>query len=45
MQEDSGSDITQHSIKILVVRGADGEDPIDVSILFEGKEMLEAAIP
>ncbi|KAG1960360.1 hypothetical protein F2P79_006252 [Pimephales promelas] len=38
--EDSCRDITQHIIKILVVRGADGEDPVDVSILLEGKEML-----
>ncbi|XP_046880477.1 sterile alpha motif domain-containing protein 3-like isoform X2 [Hypomesus transpacificus] len=39
-QEDSRSDATQHILKILVVHGADGEDPVDVSILLEGKEML-----
>jgi hypothetical protein len=40
MQEDSRSDATPHILKILVVHGADGEDPVDVSILLEGKEML-----
>ncbi|MEQ2252171.1 hypothetical protein ILYODFUR_018959 [Ilyodon furcidens] len=37
---DSRSDATQHILKILVVHGADGEDPVDVSILLEGKEIL-----
>ncbi|XP_048836075.1 uncharacterized protein LOC125711317 isoform X2 [Brienomyrus brachyistius] len=38
--EDSRSDATQHVLKILVVHGADGEEPVDVSILLEGQEMM-----
>lgn len=41
MQEGSGSDATQHILKILVIHEADGEDPVDVSFLLEGKEMLQ----
>ncbi|XP_056277473.1 uncharacterized protein LOC130198346 [Pseudoliparis swirei] len=37
---DSRSDATQHIVKIVVVRGNDGEDPVEVSILLEGEEML-----
>lgn len=40
MQEDNRSDTTQHTLKILVVHGADGKDPVDVSIILEGKEIL-----
>ncbi|XP_041820347.1 uncharacterized protein K02A2.6-like [Chelmon rostratus] len=43
-QEGSGSDATQHILKILVVHEADGEDPVDVSILLEGKEMLQGCV-
>lgn len=39
MQEDNPSDIRNHILKILVVHGA-GEDPVDVSILVEGHEIL-----
>ncbi|KAK0148779.1 hypothetical protein N1851_010862 [Merluccius polli] len=37
--EDSRSDVSNHILKILVVHGAD-EDPVDVSILVEGHEIL-----
>lgn len=40
MQEDTCSDPTEHILKILVVHGADREDPVDVSILLEGREMF-----
>lgn len=40
MQVENRSDATQHILKILVVHEANGEDPVDVSILLEGKEML-----
>lgn len=40
MQEDNRSDATQHIVKILVVHGTDGEEPVDVSIILEGKEVL-----
>lgn len=40
MQEDNRSDATQHILKILVVHGDDGEHPVDVSIMLEGKKML-----
>lgn len=40
MQEDSRSDTSQHILKILVVHGVDGDAPVDVSILLEGKEIL-----
>nr|XP_061840816.1 uncharacterized protein LOC133622280 isoform X2 [Nerophis lumbriciformis] len=36
---DSRSDVSNHILKILVVHGAD-EDPVDVSILVEGHEIL-----
>lgn len=39
-QEDNHSDTAQHTLKILVVHGADGKDPVDVSIILEGKEIL-----
>lgn len=39
MQEESRSDVSNHILKILVVHGAD-EDPVDVSILVEGHEIL-----
>nr|XP_029137678.1 uncharacterized protein LOC114921648 [Labrus bergylta] len=38
--EDNRSDATHHIVKILVVHGTDGEEPVDVSILLEGKEVL-----
>ncbi|KAI7792288.1 uncharacterized protein LOC130547351 [Triplophysa rosa] len=38
--EESRSDAMQHILKILVVHLSDGEDPVDVSILLEGKEIL-----
>ena len=40
MQEDNHSDVTEHIFKILVTRGADGEDPVDVSIHLDGTEIL-----
>lgn len=40
MQEDARSDAAEHILKILVVHGADREDPVDVSILLEGREMF-----
>lgn len=40
MQEDTRSDAAEHILKILVVHGADREDPVDVSILLEGREMF-----
>ncbi len=40
MQEDNRSDKTQHTLNILIVHGADGKDPVDVSIILEGKEIL-----
>lgn len=39
MQEDSRSDVSNHTLKILIVHGAD-EDPVDVSIIVEGHEIL-----
>ncbi len=33
MQEDTRSNAAEHILKILVVHGADREDPVDVSIL------------
>ncbi|XP_072550640.1 uncharacterized protein [Salminus brasiliensis] len=38
--EDNHSDVTEHIFKILVTRGADGEDPVDVSIHLDGTEIL-----
>ncbi|KAG9262714.1 hypothetical protein AMEX_G24535 [Astyanax mexicanus] len=38
--EDNRSDVTEHLLKILVVHGAEGEDPVDVSILLDGAEIL-----
>ncbi|KAI9516416.1 hypothetical protein NQZ68_015917 [Dissostichus eleginoides] len=40
MQEDSRSDATKHVLKILVVHGANGEDPVDAALLLEGREMM-----
>ncbi|KAJ7996549.1 hypothetical protein DPEC_G00238200 [Dallia pectoralis] len=40
MQEGTPVDATEHILKILVVRGADQENPVDVSILLEGREMF-----
>ncbi len=40
MQEDTRSNAAEHILKILVVHGADREDPVDVSILLEGREMF-----
>ncbi|TMS17370.1 hypothetical protein E3U43_001439, partial [Larimichthys crocea] len=39
LQEDNRSDVSNHILKILVIHGAD-EDPVDVSILVEGHEIL-----
>ncbi|KAI9543826.1 hypothetical protein NQZ68_008874 [Dissostichus eleginoides] len=39
-QEDSRSDATKHVLKILVVHGANGEDPVDAALLLEGKEIM-----
>ncbi|XP_034086759.1 uncharacterized protein LOC117555849 isoform X2 [Gymnodraco acuticeps] len=39
-QEDSRSDATEHVLKILVVHGANGEDPVDAALLLEGREMM-----
>ncbi|KAE8278979.1 hypothetical protein D5F01_LYC22561 [Larimichthys crocea] len=39
-QQDNRSDVTVHIVKVLVIRGADGEDPVDASIILEGMEML-----
>lgn len=41
MQEDTRSDAAEHILKILVVHGVDREDPVDVSILLEGREMFQ----
>lgn len=38
--EDTRSNAAEHILKILVVHGADREDPVDVSILLEGREMF-----
>nr|XP_033948406.1 uncharacterized protein LOC117453630 isoform X2 [Pseudochaenichthys georgianus] len=38
--EDSRSDATEHVLKILVVHGANGEDPVDAALLLEGREMM-----
>lgn len=40
MQEDTRSDAAEHILKILVVHGADREDPVDASVLLEGREMF-----
>ncbi|KAL0149651.1 hypothetical protein M9458_055044, partial [Cirrhinus mrigala] len=37
---DNHGDTTLHTLKILVVHGADGKDPVDVSIIPEGKKIL-----
>ncbi|KAL6480071.1 hypothetical protein MHYP_G00111040 [Metynnis hypsauchen] len=34
------SDVTEHILKILVIHGANGGDPVDVSILLDGAEIL-----
>ncbi|KAL7886016.1 hypothetical protein AOLI_G00063110 [Acnodon oligacanthus] len=34
------SDVTVHIFKILVIHGADGDDPVDVSILLDGAKIL-----
>ncbi|KAJ8279101.1 hypothetical protein COCON_G00061670 [Conger conger] len=39
-QEDHRSDATEHVLKILVAHGASEEDPVDVSIILEGTEVL-----
>ncbi|KAL6463315.1 hypothetical protein MHYP_G00277060 [Metynnis hypsauchen] len=39
-QVNNCSDVTEHILKILVIHGADGEDPVDVSILLDGAEIL-----
>lgn len=39
MQDHLRSDVTRHILKILVVHGP-AEDPVDVSILLEGKAIL-----
>ncbi|KAJ4945802.1 hypothetical protein JOQ06_023480 [Pogonophryne albipinna] len=39
-QEDSRSDATEHVLKILVVYGANEEDPVDAALLLEGREMM-----
>lgn len=39
-QDNDDSDVTGHVIKILVMHGADGEEPVDASIILEGMEML-----
>lgn len=40
VQTDSRSDAARHILKLMVVRGADEEDPADVSVLLEGHEMV-----
>lgn len=40
MQQDNSSDVTGHLIKILVIRGADGEELVDAFIILEGMETL-----
>lgn len=40
MQQDNHSDVSVHIIKVLVIHGADGEDPVGASIILEGGEML-----
>ncbi|KAL7873359.1 hypothetical protein AOLI_G00124300 [Acnodon oligacanthus] len=39
-QVNNRSDVTENILKILVIHGADGEDPVDVSILLDGAEIL-----
>lgn len=41
MQEDRRSDASLHILKILVVRAVEGEEPVGVSIILEGKEILQ----
>uniref|UniRef100_A0A3Q3DWE5 Uncharacterized protein n=1 Tax=Hippocampus comes TaxID=109280 RepID=A0A3Q3DWE5_HIPCM len=36
------SNAAEHTLKILVVHGAEGEDPVDVSVLVEAQEILPA---
>ncbi|KAI9541429.1 hypothetical protein NQZ68_029797 [Dissostichus eleginoides] len=38
--EDSRSDAAEHVLKILVVHGANGEDPVDAALLLEDREMM-----
>lgn len=40
MQEDHHGDASKHVLKIMVVHGASEEDPVDVSIILEGREVL-----
>ncbi|CAL8235709.1 unnamed protein product [Boreogadus saida] len=37
-REDNRSDATEHVLKIMVVHDASEEDPVDVSIILEGRE-------
>ncbi|CAL8324579.1 unnamed protein product [Boreogadus saida] len=39
-REDNRSDATEHVLKIMVVHDASEEDPVDVSIILEGREQL-----
>ncbi|KAE8281684.1 hypothetical protein D5F01_LYC20683 [Larimichthys crocea] len=39
-QQDNRSDVTEHTVKVLVIHGAVGEDPVDASIILEGVEIL-----
>ncbi|XP_029915206.1 uncharacterized protein LOC115364767 isoform X2 [Myripristis murdjan] len=39
---DNHSDAAEHTLKVLVVHGAEGEHPVDVSILLEGQDILPA---
>lgn len=40
IQEDNHSDVSHQILKVLVVHGADGEEPVDASVVLEGKVML-----
>lgn len=42
MQRDNRNDVIVHIIKVLVIHGADREDPVDAFIILEGGKMLFA---
>lgn len=41
MQEDTPFDESEHPLKILVIHRVVGQDPVGVSILIDGKEVLD----
>ncbi|XP_077416620.1 uncharacterized protein LOC144048478 isoform X2 [Vanacampus margaritifer] len=38
-QQENRSDAAEHTLKVLVVHGAEGDNPVDVSILLEGQDI------